>query len=332
PMFDSVQDVQTRLEKQGYICDKRIATVVFLAHRLEKPILVEGPAGVGKTELAKVVAAATGRELIRLQCYEGLDEAKALYEWEYSKQLLYTQILKEKIGEVMQGTKSLREAAERVGQQDSVFFSDQFVVPRPLLHAITTDAPCALLIDEVDKSDPEFEAFLLEVLSDFQVTVPEIGTFEAKHRPLVFLTSNDAREMSDALKRRCLHLWTDYPSEAVELKILETKVPGMDHKLAEDLVAMMQRLRQVDLKKTPSIAETIDWARALLALNAESLGEDVVKDTMSVILKYEADIRKAQQELSRMMAARPQAPAAPAAGTATPPAGGAAPPKKGTLH
>jgi MoxR-like ATPase len=335
-MFDDVQDVQKQLEKQGYICDKRIATVVFLAHRLEKPILVEGPAGVGKTELAKVVAAATGRELIRLQCYEGLDEAKALYEWEYSKQLLYTQILKEKIGEVMAGTKSLREAAERVGQQDSVFFSDQFVVPRPLLHAITTDEPCALLIDEVDKSDPEFEAFLLEVLSDFQVTVPEIGTFAAKHRPLVFLTSNDAREMSDALKRRCLHLWIDYPSEALELKILETKVPGMDRKLAEDLVTMMQRLRQVDLKKTPSIAETIDWARALLALNAESLGEEVVKDTMNVILKYEADIRKAQQELSRMMAARPPAPAAGATPPSAAPAPGAAPasppPKKGTLH
>src|SRR5690606_5952204 len=200
---------------------------------------------------------------------------------------------------------------------------------RPLLHAITTEQPCALLIDEVDKSDPEFEAFLLEVLSDFQVTVPEIGTFKAKHRPLVFLTSNDAREMSDALKRRCLHLWIDYPSEALELKILETKVPGIDRKLAEDLVAMMQRLRQVDLKKTPSIAETIDWARALLALNAESLGEEIVKDTMNVILKYEADIRKAQQELSRMMAARTQT--AAAAGGAAPGAP-AAPTKKGTLH
>jgi MoxR-like ATPase len=324
-MFDSVEEVQKQLEKQGYICDKRIATVVFLAHRLEKPVLVEGPAGVGKTELAKVVAAATGRPLIRLQCYEGLDEAKALYEWEYSKQLLYTQILKEKISEVMEGTRSLREAADRVGQQDSVFFSDQFIVPRPLMHAITTDEPAALLIDEVDKSDPEFEAFLLEVLSDFQVTVPEIGTFAARHRPLVFLTSNDAREMSDALKRRCLHLWIDYPTEELELKILDTKVPGIDKKLAQDLVTMMQRLRQLDLKKTPSISETIDWARALIALNAESLGEDVVKETMNVILKYEADIRKAQQELSRMMA-RPTPPAAPGAPPAPDPR------KKGTLH
>jgi MoxR-like ATPase len=325
-MFDTVEDVQKQLEKQGYICDKRIATVVFLAHRLEKPVLVEGPAGVGKTELAKVVAGATGRPLLRLQCYEGLDEAKALYEWEYSKQLLYTQILKEKIGEVMEGTRSLREAAERVGAQDSVFFSDQFIVPRPLMHAITAEEPCALLIDEVDKSDPEFEAFLLEVLSDFQVSVPEIGTFQARHRPLVFLTSNDAREMSDALKRRCLHLWIDYPSEEQELRILDTKVPGIDRKLAQDLVTMMQRLRQLDLKKTPSIAETIDWARALLALNASSLGEDVVKETLNVILKYEADVRKAQQELSRLMAR----PAAPPAGGGPAPA--ADPRKKGTLH
>jgi MoxR-like ATPase len=325
-MFDTVEDVQKQLEQQGYICERRIATVVFLAHRLEKPVLIEGPAGVGKTELAKVVAAATGRALIRLQCYEGLDEAKALYEWEYSKQLLYTQILKEKISEVMEGTRTLREAADRVGQQDSVFFSDRFIVPRPLLHAITSDEPCVLLIDEVDKSDPEFEAFLLEVLSDFQVTVPEIGTFQARSRPLVFLTSNDAREMSDALKRRCLHLWIDYPGEATELRILDAKVPDMDKKLAGELVTMMQRLRVLDLKKTPSISETLDWARALLALNAGSLDEELVRDTMNVILKYEADIRKAQQELSRMMA-RPE----------PRPAGAAAPPdpvarKKGTLH
>jgi len=324
-MFQSVEDVQKSLEKQGYICDRRIATVVYLALQLEKPVLVEGPAGVGKTELAKVVSAATGRPLIRLQCYEGLDEAKALYEWEYSKQLLYTQILKEKISEVMEGTKTLREAAERVGQQDSVFFSDQFIVPRPLLHAITSEVPTTLLVDEVDKSDPEFEAFLLEVLSDYQVTVPEIGTFSAKTKPIVFLTSNDAREMSDALKRRCLHLWIDYPSEEVERRILEVKVPGMDRKLADDLVSLMHKIRNLDLKKAPSISETLDWARALLALNAGVLDEDLVKETMNVILKYEADIRKAQQELSRMMTkpvAQPGAPAAPAEPAK----------KKGTLH
>jgi MoxR-like ATPase len=324
-MFETVEDVQKRLEEQGYICDRRIATVVYLALKLEKPVLVEGPAGVGKTELAKVVAKASGRRLVRLQCYEGLDEAKALYEWEYSKQLLYTQILKEKIAEVMEGTKSLREAAERVGQQDSVFFSEHFIVPRPLLHAITSKEPTTLLIDEVDKSDPEFEAFLLEVLSDFQVTVPEIGTFEAVTRPIVFLTSNDARELSDALKRRCLHLWIDYPEEELERRILEVKVPGMDAKLAADVVSLMQKLRNLDLKKAPSISETIDWARALLALNASSLDEDLVKDTMSVILKYEADIRKAQQELSRMMTK-----ATPLPGAA--PGAPALPRKKGTLH
>jgi MoxR-like ATPase len=332
-MFETVEDVQQQLEKQGYICDRRIATVVYLAIQLEKPVLVEGPAGVGKTELAKVVAAATGRPLVRLQCYEGLDEAKALYEWEYSKQLLYTQILKDKIAEVMEGTTSLREAAERVAAQDSVFFSERFVVPRPLMHAITADEPTALLVDEVDKSDPEFEAFLLEVLSDFQVTVPEIGTVKARHRPLVFLTSNDAREMSDALKRRCLHLWIDYPSAEVELKILDTKVPGMDKKLAEELVTMMQRLRQLDLKKTPSISETLDWARALLALNATVLDETLVRDTMNVILKYEADIRKAQQEVARLVTRPPAEAAAAAGGKAAPAAPApAAPRKKGTLH
>ena len=300
-MFESVENVEERLGEQSYICDKKIATVVYLAEKLEKPVLVEGPAGVGKTELAKVVAAATGRKLIRLQCYEGLDEAKALYEWEYSKQLLYTQILKEKFTQVMEGAKTIRDAAERIGREDSVFFSDNFIVPRPLLTAITSDDPQLLLIDEVDKSDPEFEAFLLEVLSDFQVTVPEIGTIVAKNRPLVFLTSNNAREMSDALKRRCLHLYIDYPSEELERRILDTKVPGCDHRLVADLVSMMQRLRELDLKKAPSISETLDWARALLALNASELNEDVVNQTLNVILKYEGDVRKAQGELSKLL-------------------------------
>jgi MoxR-like ATPase len=319
-LFESVEDVQKQLNAQSYICDKNIATVVFLASRLEKPVLVEGPAGVGKTELAKVVAAATGRPLIRLQCYEGLDEAKALYEWEYSKQLLYTQILKEKLTETMAGAKSLRDAADRVGAEDSVFFSSRFIVPRPLLQSITAETPNLLLIDEVDKSDPEFEAFLLEILSDYQVSVPEVGTFEAKTKPLVFLTSNDAREMSDALKRRCLHLFIDFPDAVLEQKILEAKVPGVGQRLAEDLIGVMQRLRKLDLKKTPSISETLDWARALLALNATALDESLVKDTLNVILKYEGDIKKAQSELGRLIArkadeaaAAPGAPAAPAA-------------------
>jgi MoxR-like ATPase len=329
-MFESVEQVEQRLGAQDYICDRKIATVVFLAHKLEKPVLVEGPAGVGKTELAKVVAAATGRHLIRLQCYEGLDEAKALYEWEYSKQLLYTQILKERFTRVMEGAKTLRDAAERVGKEDSVFFSDHFVVPRPLLRAITDDEPTLLLVDEVDKSDPEFEAFLLEVLSDFQVTVPEIGTYRAKHKPLVFLTSNNAREMSDALKRRCLHLYIDYPNEELERRILETKVPGVAEGLIQDLVAMMQRLRRLDLKKVPSISETLDWARALLALNATELDEDVVNQTFNVILKYEGDVRKAQAELGKLLERKSaQARAgAPAAAPAPSPAAV----KKGALH
>ena len=327
-MFDSVQDVIAQLGDQEYICDKQIATVVFLAQQLNKPVLVEGPAGVGKTELAKVVANALGRELIRLQCYEGLDEAKALYEWEYSKQLLYTQILKDKVSETIAGTTSLSDAAERVGAEDSVFFSNRFIVPRPLMQAITSKTPTLLLIDEVDKSDPEFEAFLLEVLSDFQVTIPEIGTIKATSQPIVFLTSNDAREMSDALKRRCLHLWIDYPSEELEVQILDRKVPNIDKRLAEDVVQLMNKIRDLDLKKTPSISETLDWARALLALNADELEDQIVSDTLNVILKYEGDIQKAQNELAKLIkkktaeqqAEKPQ-PAPPQAAT-----------KKGILH
>jgi MoxR-like ATPase len=300
-MFKSVEDVIQQLSDQEYICDKQIATVVFLAQQLDKPVLIEGPAGVGKTELAKVVSKALGRDMIRLQCYEGLDEAKALYEWEYSKQLLYTQILKDKVSETIADASSLADAADRVGAEDSVFFSDRFIVPRPLMQAISSSKPALLLIDEVDKSDPEFEAFLLEILSDFQVTIPEIGTIKATTQPLVFLTSNDAREMSDALKRRCLHLWIDYPSEELEVEILNRKVPNIDKRLAEEVVQMMNRIRELDLKKTPSISETLDWARALLALNADDLEDQIVSDTLNVILKYEGDVQKAQNELSKLI-------------------------------
>jgi len=327
-MFESVDHVVSQLREQGYICDKRIATVVFLAQRLDKPVLVEGPAGVGKTELAKVVSNALGRELIRLQCYEGLDEAKALYEWEYSKQLLYTQILKDKVSETIAGSQSLAEAAERVGKQDSVFFSNRFIVPRPLMKAITSPRPTLLLIDEVDKSDPEFEAFLLEVLSDFQVTIPEIGTIAATTQPLVFLTSNDAREMSDALKRRCLHLWIDYPNEELEVEILDTKVPGIEHQLAEDVVRLMNGIRALDLKKTPSISETLDWARALIALNADTLEEELVGQTLNVILKYEGDVQKAQHELGKLLEKK----TAEARGAGPQPAPAAPAAKKGILH
>jgi MoxR-like ATPase len=328
-MFDSVQDVQKRLEEQDYICGKNIATVVYLAYKLEKPVLVEGPAGVGKTELAKVVAKALRLPMIRLQCYEGLDESKALYEWEYSKQLLYTQMLRDKIGEVIEGTSGLKEASERIAAQDDVFFSEKFIVPRPLMRAITAEDPILLLVDEVDKSDPEFEAFLLEVLSDFTVSVPEIGTFEARQIPLVFLTSNEAREMTDALKRRCLHLWIDYPTEEMELKILNTKVPGIGQRLAQEIVQLVHRIRELDLKKTPSISETLDWARALMTLNADSLEGELVAETMNIILKYQGDIHKAQSELNKLLA---QKSAEAEAGRPAAPQRPAAPAKKSVLH
>ncbi len=330
-MFESVDNVITQLQDQGYICDKQIATVVYLAQQLGKPVLVEGPAGVGKTELAKVVADALGRDMIRLQCYEGLDEAKALYEWEYSKQLLNTQILKDKVSETIADAQTLAEAAERVGAQDSVFFSDRFIVPRPLMRAITADKPTLLLIDEVDKSDPEFEAFLLEVLSDFQVTIPELGTIKARTQPLVFLTSNDAREMSDALKRRCLHLWIDYPSEELEIRILDTKVPNIDKRLAEEVVSLMNKLRSIDLKKTPSISETLDWARALIALNADELDEGIATETLNVILKYEGDIQKAQKELGKLIEKKATEEAAKGPQPAPMPAASGEK-KKGILH
>src|SRR5262244_3325474 len=241
-MFASIDDVIQRLADEHYIAGRTIGTVVYLASQLEKPILVEGPAGVGKTELAKVVASALGRELIRLQCYEGLDEAKALYEWEYAKQLLYTQILREKIGDVVGDAPSLREAVQRIANEDDVFFSDQFLLP-PLLRAITSARPCVLLVDEIDKSDTEFEAFLLEVLSDFQVSVPELGTLKARHVPLVVLTSNNAREMSDALKRRCLHLYIDCPDKEQERAIILLKVPEAAAHLADELVGAVQAIR-----------------------------------------------------------------------------------------
>ena len=300
-MFDSIEDVQKRLEDQGYICGKNVATVVYLAHKLEKPVLVEGPAGVGKTELAKVVGGALGLPMIRLQCYEGLDESKALYEWEYSKQLLYTQMLRDKIGQVIQGADTLREASDRIAKQDDIFFSEQFILPRPLMQAITADERTLLLIDEVDKSDPEFEAFLLEVLSDYTVSVPEIGTLQPKVLPLVFLTSNNAREMTDALKRRCLHLYIDFPDEATERRILQTKVPNVGEKLVEDIVELVHRIRDLDLKKSPSISETLDWARALMILNADSLETELVEDTLNIILKHQGDIEKAQKELNTLL-------------------------------
>lgn len=311
-MFQSVEDVIAGFGAQKYLCNKSVATVVYLGATMQKPILVEGPAGVGKTELGKVLASALGMELIRLQCYEGLDEAKALYEWEYAKQLLYTQILKEKISDILQGSQTLEQAVDCIARQDGVFFSDRFLLPRPLLKALLSDRRCVLLIDEVDKSDAEFEAFLLELLSDFQISVPEIGTIRAKHVPLVVLTSNNSREMSDALKRRCLHLYIDFPESEREMEIIKLKVPGVGSQLAAEVVRLLHRLRKLDLKKTPSISETLDWVRALTLLNIKELDAGLVEETLSTLMKYEGDIRKAHQELKAYLAEiQTQRPAAP---------------------
>ena len=293
-MFKTIDDVKQRLGAQQYIASQEIATVVFLAQSLGKPILAEGPAGVGKTELAKVWASALGRPLIRLQCYEGLDESKALYEWEYAKQMLYTQMLRGTLESILQGTSSLAEAARRLAAEDDVFFSEEFLLPRPLLTALTSEEPVVLLIDEIDRADVEFEAFLLEVLSDFQVSIPELGTIKAKHEPLVLLTSNNTRELSEALKRRCLFLYVDYPAHDIEMNIVQLKVPSMAPELAQQAVATVQQLRNMDLRKLPSISETIDWARALVTLNAKEIDEATLRNTLNVLLKYESDVAKAR--------------------------------------
>src|SRR6266536_35742 len=292
-MFASIDEVSTCLGEAGYLPSREIATAVYLADRLEKPILVEGPAGVGKTELARAFATASGRELIRLQCYEGLDEAKALYEWEYAKQLLYTQLLREQLGTALGGARTLAEAADRVAAEGNVFFSERFLLPRPILKAVTSERPSVLLVDEIDKADPELEAFLLEVLADYAVSIPELGTFRAKTPPRVVLTSNAARDLSDALRRRCLHLHIDYPSPERELAIVRARAPE---------VREVQALRKLDLKKAPSIAETLDWVRALVLLGAETLDEKLVGETLDLVLKYESDVEKARPKLRDIVA------------------------------
>jgi MoxR-like ATPase len=300
--YQSVDDVQERLTAAGYIPSREIATVVFLAEATQKPILVEGPAGVGKTELAKAVARSLNRELIRLQCYEGLDEAKALYEWEYAKQLLYTQMVKGRINDIIADADTLTVAVDRIAAQEDAFFSDRFIQPRPLLQAISSEEPVVLLLDEVDKSDPEFEAFLLELLSDFQVSIPELGTRKAVRIPFVLLTSNNYRDMSDALKRRCVHLYIDYPERDMELRIVRLKVPGVEEALVRSLVEAIRRIRALDLKKNPSISESIDWAQSLLALQARSLSPGVLSDTLNVVCKYQSDIEKVRKNLDRVLA------------------------------
>src|SRR4051812_12369826 len=273
--FTSIDDARDRLGEVGYLADEPASLVSFLSARLGKPVLVEGPAGVGKTELAKAVSRATGRKLIRLQCYEGLDEAKALYEWNYRKQLLRIQT----------------EAADTGWQevQDDIF-GEEFMLARPLLTAITAEEPVVLLIDEIDKTDQEFEALLLEVLSDFQISIPEMGVVEARTRPLVLLTSNNSRELTEALKRRCLYLWLDYPTVERELEIVRLHSPDLSESLGRRLVEVIHMVRQLDLKKPPSIAESIDWARALILLGADDIDQSVLEKTMSIIVKHRTDL------------------------------------------
>ncbi len=297
----SVDAIIEGLSRVGYIASRRIATALFMAANLEKPVLVEGVAGVGKTELALCTASLLGLPLIRLQCYEGLDESKALYEWKYGKQLLYTQILKDHMGAAMAGAPDMASAMEQLHGAGDLFFSETFLEPRPLLRALREPGGAVLLIDEIDKSDEAFEAFLLEMLSAYQVSIPEIGVIKALTPPIVFLTSNNVRDLGDALKRRCLHLHIPLPEQKLEERIVATRVPDVEAKLRTQLVAFVQSLRSMDLRKLPSISETVDWARALTLLHARALSPELVRETLNVLLKFEQDIIAVEPKIAQLL-------------------------------
>lgn len=297
----SIEAVTSGLSKVGYISTSEISTAIYIAHHLRKPVLIEGPAGVGKTDLAVSIAKFLELPLVRLQCYEGLDEAKALYEWKYGKQILYTQLLKEKLNEVISGTGTLESGLGKLANLDDLFFSEQFLEPRPLLTAMRQQHGSVLLIDEVDKSDEAFEAYLLEILSDYQVTVPEIGTITAQIPPLVVLTSNNIRDLGDALKRRCLHLHIDFPEASREQAIVRARVPNISETLLSQLVRFVQSLRDKNVRKKPSIAETVDWARTLLLMHSTELDPKVVRETLNVLLKHESDIESVEKDIHSMV-------------------------------